>query len=53
MILEAKTLHCKKCNFIWDKLEERTGNVEGVAAMGKERKRKKFLESINKRNFWR
>lgn len=48
MILEAKTLHCRKCNFTWDKLEERTGNVEGVASMGRERRRRKFIENITK-----
>jgi hypothetical protein len=46
MILEAKTMHCRKCGFICDKLEERTGSVEGVAAMGRERKRRKFIEFL-------
>jgi hypothetical protein len=46
MILEAKTLQCRKCNFMWDKLEERTGSVEGIAAMGRERKRRKFIEFL-------
>jgi hypothetical protein len=46
MILEAKTLQCRKCNFTWDKLEERTGSVEGIAAMGRERKRRKFIEFL-------
>jgi hypothetical protein len=31
---------------MWDKLEERTGSVEGIAAMGRERKRRKFIEFL-------
>ena len=56
MILEAKTMHCKKCGFICDKLVERTGNYEGVAAMGRERKKRKlieFLRNSNKKSTWR
>lgn len=46
MILEAKTMNCRKCGFICDKLVERTGSYEGIASMGRERKRRKLIELL-------
>jgi|LakMenEpi03Aug12_release.lakeMendotaPanAssembly.Ray.scaffolds.fasta_scaffold1082539_1 hypothetical protein len=43
MILEAKTMHCRKCGFMCDKLVERTASIEGIASMGRERKRRKLI----------
>lgn len=54
-ILYLQSYKCKKCNFIWGNLVERTGHLDGIATMSRDIKKggKSRMKGESYYNYWK
>ena len=48
MVLYIRTYQCKNCGFEWASLKEKTGNVEGIAQLGRDRRKEKAIKDYKR-----